>query len=259
MYLYIMMLLTAVHQNFHVTGFAIAPPSWSDPKVNPCAKNANGWQHLFYPPLQECFKIFTMGYPCPDSMELSPILNGLTGHGECKCPPGTAQLNTTSTCYKIFDRGPCNQGQYMSPLPPEKTIKSSYRLGECKKLKQCAPGKVHWPEKDACHELYSRGPCVNGKLLSFDENYIPKCQVSLIRFVFEFANNPITILVFWLRFACEILSPWNQNVPSSFYSRLMPCREALPAVAVVRLRIDVTSLLQRNRSVLRAGIVWAMS
>lgn len=175
---YLVVLIAAIYQAFHVTGYAIAPPSWSDASVNPCAKNlTNGWQHVYYPPMKECFKIFTLGFPCPESMELSPVLNGVTGHGECKCPPGKVQLNTTSTCYKIFDRGPCEMGQYLSPIPSEKGVKSTYRLGDCKKLKQCAKGKVHWPEKDACYELYSKGPCVNGKLLSFDENAIPKCQV----------------------------------------------------------------------------------
>lgn len=175
---YLVVLITAIYQELHVTGYAIAPPSWSDASVNPCAKNfTNGWQHVYYPPLKECFKIFTLGYPCPESMELSPVANGLTGHGECKCPPGKVQLNTTSTCYKIFDRGPCDMGHYLSPISSEKGVKSTYRLGECKKLKQCAKGKVHWPDKDACHELYTRGPCTNGKLLSFDENAIPKCQV----------------------------------------------------------------------------------
>lgn len=171
----IAVLMTAVYQTFQVEAYAIAPPAWSNPDINPCAKNANGWQHLYYPPLKQCFKIFTLGYPCPDSMELSPTFNGVTGHGECKCPPGTAQLNTTSECYKIFDRGPCSHGQYIQ----EKDVKTktSYRLGECKNLKQCPKGKVHWPEKDACFELFSRGPCVNGKLLSLDENLIPKCQV----------------------------------------------------------------------------------
>jgi Domain of unknown function (DUF4789) len=178
---YMVVLITAIYQELQVTGFAIAPPSWSDANVNPCAKNStNGWQHVYYPPMKQCFKIFTLGYPCPESMELSPILNGLTGHGECKCPPGKVQLNTTSTCHKIFDRGPCEMGQYLNPISSEKGVKSSYRLGECKKLKQCAKGKVHWPEKDTCYELYTRGPCVNGKLLSFDENAIPKCQVCII-------------------------------------------------------------------------------
>jgi Domain of unknown function (DUF4789) len=177
-HVYTLILMTAVYQKPRADAFAIAPPSWSDPKVNPCARTSNGWQHLYYPPLKECFKIFTLGYPCPDSMELSPVLNGMTGHGECKCPPGAAQLNTTSTCYKIFDRGPCERGHYLSPLSSEKGVKARYRFGECKKLKQCPSGKVHWPEKDSCAELFTRGPCVNGKLLSFDENEIPKCQVS---------------------------------------------------------------------------------
>lgn len=180
--LYITILMAAVNQKFQASGYAIAPPSWSDPKVNPCAKLSNGWQHLYYPPLEKCFKIFTLGYPCPESMELSPILNGLTGHGECKCPPGAAQLNTTSTCYKIFDRGPCDEGHYMSPMTPKNGVKSNFRLGECKRLKECTEGKVHWPEKDACHELFARGPCPSGKLLTLDENLIPKCQVCCSQF-----------------------------------------------------------------------------
>ena len=169
--------MAAVNQKINTAGFAIAPPLWSDPKVNPCAKMSNGWQHLYYPPLKQCFKIFTLGYPCPESMELSPILSGVTGHGECKCPPGAAQLNITSTCYKIFDRGPCDEGQYLNPLSPKAGVKTNFRLGECQRLKQCAKGKVHWPEKDACFELFTRGPCSNGKLLALDDNLIPKCQV----------------------------------------------------------------------------------
>jgi hypothetical protein len=60
----------------YVNAYAVQPPSWSDPKINPCAKIANGWQHLYYPPLDRCFKIFTLGYPCPETMELSPLENG---------------------------------------------------------------------------------------------------------------------------------------------------------------------------------------
>lgn len=118
-----LIIIIAVYQNC-VDAFAVAPPSWSDPKVNPCANMPNGgWQHLYFAPLKECFKIFTLGYPCPDTMELSPILNGMTGHGECKCPPGTAQINATAMCYKIFDRGPCSEGHYLSPLDTGKGIK----------------------------------------------------------------------------------------------------------------------------------------
>ena len=174
---YVTLLMSAVYYNVCVNCLAIAPPSWSNPKVNPCAELANGWQHLYYPPLKKCFKIFTLGYPCPDTMELSPTANGLTGHGQCQCPPGSAQLNTTSACYKIFEREPCNLGYFLSPLPLEKGVKSSFRFGECKKLKRCSNRKVHWPEKDSCYELLTRGPCANGKLLVLDDSFIPKCQV----------------------------------------------------------------------------------
>lgn len=37
---------------------AIAPPPWSDPTKNPCAKLPGGWQLLYWPPLKQCFKIF---------------------------------------------------------------------------------------------------------------------------------------------------------------------------------------------------------
>lgn len=104
---------------------AISPPSWSDPEVNPCARVSNGWQHLYYAPLKACFKIFTTGFPCPDTMELSPLKNGLTGYGECSCPPGTVQINknATSPCYKIYERGPCDVSHYVNPLSQEKSAK----------------------------------------------------------------------------------------------------------------------------------------
>lgn len=86
-YFFVTLLMSAVNQSFCVNSLAIAPPSWSDPKVNPCASMANGWQHLYYPPLNKCFKIFTLGFPCSETMELSPTANGLTGHGECKYFP----------------------------------------------------------------------------------------------------------------------------------------------------------------------------
>lgn len=60
-----------------------------------------------------------MGFPCPDSMELSPIgaanirANGSTA--ECRCPPGTAQSVITSKCHKLFTKGPCEAGQFFGP------------------------------------------------------------------------------------------------------------------------------------------------
>lgn len=69
-------ILLFVYVVSYVDAYAVQPPSWSDPKINPCAKIANGWQHLYYPPLDRCFKIFTLGFPCPETMELSPLENG---------------------------------------------------------------------------------------------------------------------------------------------------------------------------------------
>jgi hypothetical protein len=116
-------LTLAANQRNLVNSYAIAPPSWSDPNVNPCARMSNGWQHLYYAPLKACFKIFTTGFPCPETMELTPIKNGLTGYGECSCPPGKVLINSTSECYKIFDRGPCNASHYVNPLSNEKNPK----------------------------------------------------------------------------------------------------------------------------------------
>jgi hypothetical protein len=117
--------LGVIYQRDFVDALAISPPSWSDPNVNPCALagNTNTWQHLFYEPLKACFKIFTMGFPCPESMELAPLKNGLTGYGECSCPPGTVQINSTSLCYKIYERGPCGASHYVNPLSQEKSAK----------------------------------------------------------------------------------------------------------------------------------------
>lgn len=39
---------------------AIEPPPWSDPTKNPCANQPGGWQLLYWPPLEQCFKIYTV-------------------------------------------------------------------------------------------------------------------------------------------------------------------------------------------------------
>lgn len=67
-------------------------------------------------------KIFNSqtGYPCPDTMELTPAANtvrlstGMTA--ECRCPTGTAQLQESTHCYKLFEQGPCDNGQYFAPV-----------------------------------------------------------------------------------------------------------------------------------------------
>lgn len=73
-----------------------------------------------------------MGFPCPDTMELSPIgtgsirVNGSTA--ECRCPPGTAQSIVTSKCHNLFAKGPCESGQYFGPRSeaPGKSTMSVY-------------------------------------------------------------------------------------------------------------------------------------
>lgn len=55
-------------------------------------------------------------------MELTPHGNSAKTSdlsAECRCPPGTAQLLdslSTSPCYKLFDQGPCDLGQYFAPI-----------------------------------------------------------------------------------------------------------------------------------------------
>lgn len=52
-------------------------------------------------------------------MELSPVGNSMIAVGmtaECRCPPGTAENIKTNRCYKLFEKGPCDVGQYFSPV-----------------------------------------------------------------------------------------------------------------------------------------------
>ena len=88
---------------------AILPPPWSDPIKNPCATLPGGWQLLYWPPLKKCFKIFQVGYPCPDTMELSPAAASTFKQtdknvpiAECKCPPEMAQSVLNNKCYLLF-------------------------------------------------------------------------------------------------------------------------------------------------------------
>lgn len=64
-----------------------------------------------------------MGYPCPETMELSPIGTSSTmkmifgaPSAECRCPPGTALSEEKNRCYTLFERGPCDNGQYFAPM-----------------------------------------------------------------------------------------------------------------------------------------------
>lgn len=108
-------------ESYGLVGGAIVPPPWSDPEKNPCATLPGGWQLLYWPPLDKCFKIFQVGHPCPETMELSPVGNSRKAYktgvsAECRCPPGTALSAVTNQCHRLFERGPCNYGEYFSPL-----------------------------------------------------------------------------------------------------------------------------------------------
>ncbi|XP_053953273.1 uncharacterized protein LOC128860064 isoform X1 [Anastrepha ludens] len=172
-----------------MTQAAIVPPPWSDPEKNPCASMPGGWQLLYWPPLKQCFKIFTIGYPCPETMELSPAPSvGKTKAArnnapaaECRCPPGTALSAETNKCHDIFQRGPCERGAFFAPLPEERTAanggrRSNNRWGTCKTARQCPVGMIYWPKDGKCYAQYTKGPCVKGKLLVLNEDDLGECK-----------------------------------------------------------------------------------
>uniref|UniRef100_A0A182FTP4 DUF4789 domain-containing protein n=1 Tax=Anopheles albimanus TaxID=7167 RepID=A0A182FTP4_ANOAL len=168
--------------NLHATTLAaIVPPPWSDPNKNPCASQPGGWQLLYWPPLKRCFKIFQLGYPCPDTMELSPVGAGSTGLGstaECRCPPGTAQSPLTKKCHKLFERGPCEFGQYFAPIADGagRSAIPKQRWGLCKSTEICDSGMIFWPQDNKCYQIHTKGPCSKGKLISLDNNGIARCK-----------------------------------------------------------------------------------
>lgn len=54
-------------------------------------------------------------------MELTPgsgsgSRSSLGAIAECRCPPGTAQNHDTTTCFKLYEQGPCDIGQYFAPV-----------------------------------------------------------------------------------------------------------------------------------------------
>lgn len=92
---------------------AVVPPPWADPTFNPCASQPGGWQLIYWPPDKKCYRIFTRGYPCPETMELSPGPD--KGTPECNCPPGTAQSARDSRCYTLYEKEPCDDGEFFAP------------------------------------------------------------------------------------------------------------------------------------------------
>lgn len=148
-----------------------------------------------------------MGFPCPDTMELSPIglgsirVNGSTA--ECRCPPGTAQSVITSKCHKLFTKGPCEAGQFFGPRTESSPGKNAMsvqlkfngcirlirhlccptnrpkkRWGICRAPDNCTKGMVSWPQDSKCYTLFSKGPCAKGKLLVANEEGLAECRCS---------------------------------------------------------------------------------
>ncbi|XP_064544923.1 uncharacterized protein LOC135432954 isoform X1 [Drosophila montana] len=157
----------------------IVPPPWSDPAKNPCASMAGGWQLLYWTPLKKCFKIFTLGYPCPDTMELSPTPISAKRKdvpaAECRCPPGTALSPISDACHKLYERGPCQRGEYFQPLP-EQAKRADNRWGSCKRPLHCEDGMLFWPKDGKCYPKHSKGPCIRGKLLARNEDGLAECR-----------------------------------------------------------------------------------
>lgn len=92
---------------------AVVPPPWADPTFNPCASQPGGWQLIYWPPDKKCYRIFTRGYPCPETMELGPGPD--KGTPECNCPPGTAQSARDSRCYALYEKELCDDGEFFAP------------------------------------------------------------------------------------------------------------------------------------------------
>ncbi|XP_046807570.1 uncharacterized protein LOC111685867 isoform X1 [Lucilia cuprina] len=166
---------------------AIIPPPWSDPEKNPCATMPGGWQLLYWPPLKKCFKIFTIGYPCPETMELGPTASIGSSKkksisnaplAECRCPPGTVLSAKNNKCYKIFERGPCNKGQYFSPIAETQLgiKRTTNRWGVCKTPRSCPDDMVFWPKDGKCYTKLTKGPCTKGKLIVLNDEGLAECQ-----------------------------------------------------------------------------------
>ncbi|KAJ8919330.1 hypothetical protein NQ315_003914 [Exocentrus adspersus] len=175
--LYLKILLTL--QQFYTEGAIMAPP-WANPKLNPCAALPNGWQLLFWPPDGRCYKIFQIGHPCPEEMELSPSISKSNQSllAECRCPPETAQSATDGRCYKLFTLGPCEVGYYFGPDTQYKETDSKRQWGVCKQTKACTSRSlIYWPKTNKCYQKLSRGPCPKGQLLAVDQSTkIPVCK-----------------------------------------------------------------------------------
>ncbi|VVC92270.1 unnamed protein product [Leptidea sinapis] len=115
------------------------------------------------------------GHPCPDTQELSPGRWGGRTIAECKCPPGTAHLPQASTCYKLFERGPCRTGEYFAPVE-ESFNKRGERQGMCVRPQQCADETLlYWPPDGRCYYKLTQGPCYQGSILDVGNDGLANC------------------------------------------------------------------------------------
>ncbi|XP_045492520.1 uncharacterized protein LOC123691967 [Colias croceus] len=160
---------------FYGSKAAVLPPPWADVQRNPCATHPRGWLMLYWPNDGKCYTIYKKGHPCPDTQELSPGRRGSMTVAECKCPPGTAQLPHTTTCHKLFERGPCRKGEYFAPVE-ESFKKRGERQGICVRPKQCADETLlYWPSDDRCYYRMSQGPCFPGAILDVGKDGLANC------------------------------------------------------------------------------------
>ncbi|XP_015594948.1 uncharacterized protein LOC107267565 isoform X2 [Cephus cinctus] len=158
---------------------AIVPPPWANPSSNPCAAQPRGWQLLYWPDDGKCYKIFQIGPPCPETMELGPAAGGGTV-AECRCPPGTAQSPRDALCHSIFTRASCEKGQYFAPVPEAPgSASSKRRWGVCREPEPCSErGEVFWPQDGKCYPKLTRGPCPRGELLVMGDDDFAICSCS---------------------------------------------------------------------------------
>ncbi|XP_011297071.1 uncharacterized protein [Fopius arisanus] len=157
---------------------AIVPPPWANPLRNPCATRPRGWQLLYWADDGKCYRIFQIGAPCPETMELAPSAKGDGVIAECRCPPGTAQSPRDALCHPIFTRASCPKGQYFAPVPePLNDSGSKGRWGVCRTPDPCRrSGQLFFPRDGKCYDKLTRGPCPSGELLTLDENNLAICS-----------------------------------------------------------------------------------
>ncbi|KAF6216864.1 hypothetical protein GE061_001214 [Apolygus lucorum] len=173
-----------------------AIPPWTDQKQNPCAAEPNGWQLLFWPLDGKCYKIFQKGYPCPESMEITP---GKGGIAECQCPPGTAQSPRDAICYKLFTKGPCEPNEYFAPIADDPR---RHRWGICQPINRCDEGEVFWPKEKKCHKLFIRGPCSDGLLLGDNEG-VGECLCNQTTMSSQYWEPSATCYEHYVQGPCE--------------------------------------------------------